>query len=381
MTDMDFQYQLAQIQVSSLATATDKTTETFSPIQTELEAERKATGGEKQYDGFMDNLWNSFTGTLAYMYGLFRPAKISTKALTPTKLSVDINPGKGLTGAAREKAIAKYNATARAEKEMGLPKKQKAFKKALAQVDAENAALAESENLSEPEKFDRAMELLEQSSRGEVVTDESLFDNPEEANEADIPITPDELITEQGITNLKRVFLREPGYKGNLLLEAAEALQAILAAPEGGIERLAGREGLGSELYATQQAQDLSPTTTSLEQAIKNNALPETSTMSALKRMFTTRQAYLTLRKKYQNSRDVLKRTEIAAELAEKIEYAGSKINAVYTAIIGSSGIARNYYLSKVEPHEYALRKAIGKYAEKMGVSVEDAVVRLHLIG
>ena len=384
MTDMDFQYQLAQIQVSSLATATDKTTETFSPIQTELEAERKATGGEKQYDGFMDNLWNSFTGTLAYMYGLFRPAKTTTKALTPTKLSVDINPGKGLTGAAREKAIAKYNATARAEKEMGLPKKQKEFKKALARVDAENAALAKSENLTETEKFDRAMEMLEERSRGKVVTRDSLFDDPEEAKEANIPATRDELITEQGITNLKRVFLREPGYKGNLLLEAAEALQAILAAPEGGIERLAGREGLGSELYATQQtkqAQDLSPTAISLEQALKNNALPETSTMSALKRMFTTRQAYLTLRQKYQNSRDVLKRTEIAAELAEKIEYAGSKINAVYTAIIGSSGIARNYYLSKVEPHEYALRKAIGKYAEKMGVSVEDALARLHLIG
>jgi hypothetical protein len=162
----------------------------------------------------------------------------------------------------------------------------------------------------------------------------------------------------------------------NALLEIFQAFESIAEVSEGRIER--------APLPATQQtkqAQDLSPTTTSLEQAIKNNALPETSTMSALKRMFTTRQAYLTLRKKYQNSRDVLKRTEIAAELAEKIEYAGSKINAVYTAIIGSSGIARNYYLSKVEPHEYALRKAVGKYAEKMGVSVEDAVVRLHLIG
>jgi hypothetical protein len=87
------------------------------------------------------------------------------------------------------------------------------------------------------------------------------------------------------------------------------------------------------------------------------------------------------LRRLFQNSRDVLKRTEIAAALADKIKYSGDKINAVYTAIIGSSGIARNYYLSKVEPHEYALRKAIGKYAEKMNVSVEEAVVRLHLIG
>ena len=386
MTDMDFQRELAQIQTPRLASATDKTTETFSPIQTELEAERRTTGGEKRYDGFMDNLWNSFTGTLAYMYGLFRPEQTRTKLLTPTNLSTDINPGKGLTGEARERAIAKFNAEARVQKKLGLEGKQRAFKEALEKVDAENAALARSEDLTEAEKFDRAMEMLEESSRGKVVTGDSLFDNPEEAKEANIPLRPSGTVTEQGVTNLRRVILREPGYKGNLLLEASEALQAILAAPEGGIEALAGKESVGSELYATQpkqtqQAGDLSPTVTTLEQAIKNNALPETSPVSAFKRMFTTRQAYLTLRRLYQNSRDVLKRTEIAAALADKIKYSGDKINAVYTAIIGSSGIARNYYLSKVEPHEYALRKAIGKYAEKMNISVGDAVVRLHLIG
>jgi hypothetical protein len=338
MTDMDFQNQLARIQVPGVAVVTAKTPEQRKQLEeaaVEGEAER-GLGLATEPTMLFDSLWDAFTGTLAWMYKLFRPEQTQTKILLPTEKT-------------------------------RVGKRAEATKK-IAPVES-----AEQRRLSEQER--------------EALAPETLFDNPEaEANEAVIPPEPGEMVTERGVTNLQRAILREPGYKGNLLLEAAAAVQAILAAPEGGIEALAGKESVSSELYATQpkqtkQAQDLSPTTTSLEQAIKNNALPETSTMSALKRMFTTRQAYLTLRKKYQNSRDVLKRTEIAAELAEKIEYAGSKINAVYTAIIGSSGIARNYYLSKVEPHEYALRKAVGKYAEKMGVSVEDAVVRLHLIG
>lgn len=180
------------------------------------------------------------------------------------------------------------------------------------------------------------------------------------------------------LLNIRNLFTPSGGIKRqNLLAEAISAFESIIEVPEGGIER--------APLPATQpkqtkKAQGLSPTNTSLEQALKNNALPETSTKSALKRMLTGRQAYLKLRKLYQNSRDVLKRTEAAAALAEKIEYWGPKINSVYNAIVGSTGIARNYFLSKVEPHEHALRKAIGKYAEKMNISPEDAAVRLHLI-
>ena len=31
--------------------------------------------GAKMYDAFMDNLWNAYTGTLAYLYRLFKPGQ------------------------------------------------------------------------------------------------------------------------------------------------------------------------------------------------------------------------------------------------------------------------------------------------------------------
>ena len=58
------------------------------------------------------------------------------------------------------------------------------------------------------------------------------------------------MVIQNGVANLKREILREPGYKGNLLLEASEMFQLILAAPEGGITQLAGKQSIGSELYA-----------------------------------------------------------------------------------------------------------------------------------
>ena len=436
MTDMDFQYQLAQIQVPSLATATNKTTETFSPIQTELEAQRRATGGEKQYDGFMDNLWNSFTGTLAYMYGLFRPTKTTIKVLVPTDLSRDINPGKGLTGKAKEEAIRRYNIKARAEAELGLSGTRKAYKKALERVDAENAAAAESEQLSEPEKFDKALEMLEAESRGEVEATDSLFDDPEaEKQSADIPAYYGNT-TERGVTNLRRAILREPGYKGNLLLEVAAAVQQIMEAPEGGITSLAGKETVataktsyvitkpnltplrvgaqysaeqieklrreygdefeaepvgevgaeGSDLYAKkpaaqQQRKQAPEQDNSVEAILKRNELPELSTVSNIRKHYGTRKAYNLLKKKFQNSRDAIKRWEAALDRAGKIISSTSELNNVYTQIILSSSRAKDLYMTRVEPSASTLRNAVNEYAKATGKTIEEAARDLHVIG
>jgi hypothetical protein len=120
MTDMNFQFDLSQTQVSSLATETNKTEEQAEEIQLQRESKRGAT----MYDSLADTLWNAYTGTLAYLYGVFTPNSKTTRILTlvPIKGGEDIknkvqNPGKGLTGKAREDAIAAFNKKLREEKE------------------------------------------------------------------------------------------------------------------------------------------------------------------------------------------------------------------------------------------------------------------------
>jgi hypothetical protein len=341
MTDMDFQNDLAQIQVPGLAKATAKT-----PEQQRQLAEAGAEGELERGLGLVteptilfESLWDAFTGTIAWVYKLFRPEQTKTKILLPTEKT---RVGKRVDS---DKNIA--------------PTKSR-----------EQRALSDTER--------------------EALAPETLFDNPEaEANEATIPPLPDELVAERGVTNLKRAIMREPGYKGNLLLEAAAAVQAILTAPEGGIERLAGREGIGSELYATQPTQPAQPKQQrsqaedlpkDLESVLQRNELPEVSTTSAIKRQWTGRKAYNYIRKKFQNSRDPIKRSENAAIRAGKAIFSGPKINAVYNAIILSSGRANDFYLGLVERHEQALRSAVGEYAKLMNLTPEKSARNLHVI-
>jgi hypothetical protein len=208
-TDMDFQYDLAQQQVGKLAEATAKTEEQAQDIQ----LEREAKGGESRYDSFMDNLWGAYTGTLAYLYKLFTPGAKNTKVLMPT-----------------EKSRTTKAKTAKQEKA------------------AETKAEIEARRIAADERAEeRELSLAER----EALTPESLFDDPDkEMKEAKIEPLRSEMVIQNGVANLKREILREPGYKGNLLLEASEMVQLILAAPEGGITQLAGKEGIGAELYA-----------------------------------------------------------------------------------------------------------------------------------
>jgi hypothetical protein len=120
------------------------------------------------YDSLTDNLWNAYTGTLAYLYKLFTPGAKNTRILTlvPTQTGEDIknkvqNPGKGLTGEAREKAIAAFNKKLREEKERDLQRKGEQKKAFEAKVKKElEAAEKEDAGLTEAEKFDRAIERL-----------------------------------------------------------------------------------------------------------------------------------------------------------------------------------------------------------------------------
>jgi len=81
MTDFDFQFELSKIQVPRLAEATAKTETQSEDLRIARETEKGAT----QYDSMFDNLWDYFTGTIAYMYRLFTPSARQTKILLPTE--------------------------------------------------------------------------------------------------------------------------------------------------------------------------------------------------------------------------------------------------------------------------------------------------------
>jgi hypothetical protein len=334
MTDAEFQNELAGIQIPRLAYATAKTQEQSE----ELQLERETGVREGSYDSMFENLWDYFTGTLAFMYKLFRPGQTQEKILMPTEKTG--TPQK----ATKEKTIA--------------PREQK-------------------------EK--RELDLAEK----EALAPESLFDSPEEANVAEIPPLKDELVNERGVTNLRREILRSPGYKGNLLLEAAAAFQDILAAPEGGIERLAGKETIGeaAELSAGKAGAAGKPTTqkaptkvdVTTEEAIKRNELPETSGINALRRLFTTRQGGMNLVTKFQNARYAIKSWEDGLTRAGKIYYSGSKLNNIYTQIALAASRAKDLYLTRVNTPASDMQSAIGAYAEASGLTSKEATERLHV--
>ena len=342
MTDAEFQNELAGIQIPRLAYATAKTQEQSA----ELQLERETGVREGSYDSMFDNLWDYFTGTLAFMYKLFRPGQTQEKILMPTEKT-------------------------------GTPRKA-----------TEGKTIAPRE-----QKEKRELDLAEK----EALAPESLFDSPEEADVAEIPPLKDELVNERGVTNLRREILRLPGYKGNLLLEAAAAFQNILAAPEGGIERLAGKETIGeaAELSAgktgaagtTQKPTTQKPTTqkapakvdVTTEEAIKRNELPETSGINALRRLFTTRQGGMNLVTKFQNARYAIKSWEDGLTRAGKIIYSGSKLNNIYTQIALAASRAKDLYLTRVNTPASDMQSAIGAYAEASGLTSKEATERLHV--
>jgi hypothetical protein len=334
MTDMEFQNELAGIQIPRLAYATAKTEEQSK----ELQLERETGVREGSYDTMFDNLWDYLTGTLAFMYKLFRPEQTREKILMPTEKTG--TPQKSI----KEKTIA--------------PREQK-----------------ETRELNLAEK--------------EALAPESLFDSPEEANVAEIPPLKDELVNERGVTNLRREILRSPGYKGNLLLEASAAFQNILAAPEGGIERLAGKETIGAaaELSAGKKGAAGKPTTQkapkttaqrSPDEIIAEQKLPDEKSTHKVRDFITSTAGMRRLATIFANSRYPIKVWEDALQRAKKTIDAGPKLNNIYTQITLSAARAKDLYLTMVNKPAAELQKAIGEYAEAAKVDSNLALKQLH---
>jgi len=351
MTDADFQYDLAQQQVSSLATATNKLDEKGRPIDQaeELQIERESTRGETRYDGLMDNLWNSFTGTLAYMYKLFTPGAKKTAVLLPTEKS----------GYARVRTAE--------EKEAG-----EALEKA-----------------ARGERRERTKELS--LAEKEALSPEKLFDglDEDEKEEASIPSAPRDYTTAYGVSNLQRSILREPGYKGNFLLEAAEMFQLIVAAPEGGIEQLAGKNSLGAELSATKQPKPPKKAANlhKAELGVDNTEYhtPKEDVPPTIKERFNRMRGNINtwrnLARMFQDDRYRIKAHDRILDMSGKLIRDGkNQMNNVYEQIVLAVGDGKNFFNKYVQEPARELDEAVKAFSDATGYKTKRAIEELHKI-
>lgn len=404
MTDPDFQRELMQMQAPSVAKATAR----------DVNLEEAARAGDKSVG---DNLWGYFVNTLAHLYRLFRPLSQFKKYLAPFDRDMKVKsgkyqnvktsitryvPGEGFHGYkyedSKEEARRKYDEFM--EKLRGLRKPQ-------AEREAEEAAEDERvlEKPTEEKKIELSPELeariaafelekqrlLEEDKDAYAETISQLFDDIEAETEQAEKQSKDfqkELVDlpEHGIKNLEVLTLREPGYRGNFMLEAAAAFEGILAAPSPeGMPTLAGRmqEGALPAKTAPQTKQaEKKREDVSFDDAVakQQKRLPETNTVGAIRKLVTTAPGLRQMVTAWQNDRYAIKFWEDSLERANKIIHAGKdKMNNIYTQIALSAARAKDIFLTKVETPAAELREAIGNFADAMNLSTEEALSYLQV--
>ena len=420
MTDPDFQRELAQMQSPKIAKATDR----------DVNLEFSAREGDKSVG---DNLWGYFVNTLAHLYRLFRPLLENKKYAAPVDRQMKVKSGRyqnvkttitkydrdeGFHGYkyedSKEEARRKYDAFMDKLRELRKPQAEREAKaeevteeiteddrvleKAVEgkklqltpELEARIAAFElEKQRLLEEDKqaYDESISQLFNDIETEIGNIEAEIEAEERQTKKekrkDDRRFQKELIDlpEHGIKNLEVLTLSEPGYRGNFLLEAAAAFEGILAAPNPeGMPTLAGRTTEGA-LPATKQAEKKQEDVT-FDQAVEKQKerLPKKPGIGAVRKLFTTSAGRRQLATAWQNDRYAIKFWEDSLERAGKIFYAGKdKMNNIYTQIALSAARAKDIYLTKVETPAAELRSAIGKFAEGMNLSVEDALSHLQV--
>ena len=366
MTDLDFQHDLAQIQVESAATVTGQVKRT--PYSQREQRQVSITG----YDTMFDNLWNYFTGTLAYMYRLFYPRQQKQAILMPTEL----------TGRPRG---TKKEAVSEAENIKALDKINRKLRK---KGDLNEQEVEESTTGLKPGDVVPVNEDTAARSPDEASAEfKAAFDQEKEEGRDELAPIYGDLVDKGGVTNLKREILREPGFKGNLLLEAADVIQQLFAAPVGGIEQLGGKGGFGSVLQSKGAAKTTTkatnpPAQTDAEitqKALGIVSIKERSAKSLLRNIFS-KAGFDTAVEYFQNDRHPLKMLFDRARIFGVVDVIGEKANDVYVEVSRSIGIATDIYARQMKPFADDVNSAVEAYAKKLNIPVKDALSRLHLI-
>jgi len=366
MTDLDFQHDLAQIQVESAATVTGQVKRT--PYSQREQRQVSITG----YDTMLDNLWNYFTGTLAYMYRLFYPRQQKQAILMPTEL----------TGRPRG---TKKEAVSEAENIKALDKINRKLRKKgdLNEQDVEESTTGLKPGDVVPVNEDTAARSPDEAS----AEFKAAFDQEKKERRDELAPIYGDLVDKGGVTNLKREILREPGFKGNLLLEAADVIQQLFAAPVGGIEQLGGKGGFGSVLQSKGTAKTTKQATTPpaqtdaqiTQKALGIVSIKERSAKSLLRNIFS-KAGYDTAVEYFQSDRHPLKMVFDRGRIFGVVDVIGKKANDVYTEVSLSIGKATDIYARQMKPLADDVNSAVEAYAKKLNISVKDALANLHLI-
>ena len=394
-SDMDFQHALAQVQVPRLAVATDKTINQSEEVQ----SQREATRGASMYDSLADNLWNLYTGTLAYMYRLFTPSTRETAVLLPTEKSRATTK----TTSKQEKA---GNIQSEIEAKKLVPNGNENADQFNERIDKRIDVLyTKLENLKQSDnnqifgavkRIEDEINKLEESKvktvserDQEAVDVKSLFDDPEkEMKAADIEPLKNEMVIQQGVANLVRGTMREAGYRGSLLLEASEMFQLILAAPEGGIAQLGGKKGLGSELYAMDNTpEEQKPRTGGLydEKNKKFYKLTQkqkfASKAGAAWRSISTAAGWRNMVRLFQDksyhATSEFQKLRMAKLINTNMDEAFNNVTDHRDLATGEARNFVNYFLR--EPMDQ-IKESVADYARLSKQSIDEAVEELHML-
>jgi hypothetical protein len=163
----------------------------------------------------------------------------------------------------------------------------------------------------------------------------------------------------------------------NALIETFGAFEYVMSAPKGGIQMAP----LPTE---TKQAETYDESTLSDEQlaaqAESEVQLKDRSPTSYLRKLLTTKAGWQSIATTLQNERYPLKVVEDRARLFKILEHIGPNLNDVYTQITRSAGMAVNLYDEYLRGATEETHAAVEAYAKKSGLTINEALGRLHII-
>ncbi len=266
------------------------------------------------------NVWKEFTSALADLFGL------------------------------RELAIA--------GKQRVLPKTVLATKTRNKVSITEKSRKTRSETGDKPLKFDtEAVEDVDPET-GEVLTEEqsNLQYVDEYGNIAGSP---------------SRLGSAAPGYKGNLMLEVSEAIDAIFAAPEPveGVEPLAARRRNPNRRVVSPTPEDFKA-----NQVAKVRKYKKPTILGNLFKMVRGEQFYDKLARHFQDTRRALRNLQKKLEMAGRLIIGGPDANNAMDLIDLSGAKSFHNMMQYFETPRNRVFKAAGEYAKALGVDIEKAM-------
>lgn len=163
----------------------------------------------------------------------------------------------------------------------------------------------------------------------------------------------------------------------NALIETFGAFEYVMAAPKDAIKMAP----LPTETKQAETYDESKMTDEQLAaQAESEVQLKDRSPTSFLRKLFTTKTGWQSVATTFQNERYPIKVVEDRARLFGLLKRIGPDLNNVYGQITRSTGMAVNLYDEYLRNATEETHAAVEAYAKKAGLSINEALGRLHII-